>query len=89
MLDAMRRPRPDLQLLANGDILFPERADGGGWRISRVTPGDVEYADRLCEVQDQDRRPGLLARGVTFWLSAVVVWFGLIAVAAVLAHVLA
>jgi hypothetical protein len=61
--------RPDAQLLANGDILVPLK-DGGAWRISRVVPDQAEYADWLCAIQERERGPGLLERGVSFWVSA-------------------
>ena len=61
--------RPDAQLLANGDILVPVK-DGGAWRMSRVVPDQAEYAEWLCETQERERGPGLLERGVSFWVSA-------------------
>lgn len=84
MLNVMRKPRPDLQLLANGDILFPVKGNGGGWQMSRVHPDDAEYADWLCEVQDQEREPGMLERGLAFWVSGVLLFFGLIAAAMII-----
>ena len=74
----MRRPRPDLQMPADGAILFPVKADGGGWRMSRMHPDDDEYADWLRELQDEQRGPGLLERGVKFWLAGVLLFLGAI-----------
>ncbi len=68
--------KPDAQLLANGDILVPAAEDGGAWRMSRVTTDDVDYAKWLRFIQDRDRDPGLLARGVSFWASALLVLVG-------------
>jgi hypothetical protein len=69
--------KPEVQLLANGDILVPERAAAGGWSISRFTPEQEGYADWLTVVQQRARQPGLLARGVSFWLTGVLVVVGL------------
>jgi hypothetical protein len=69
--------RPDLQLLANGDILVPVKEDGA-WRVQRVVPDDAEYASWLEAVQRGNREPGLLARGVSFWLAGVLVFFGFV-----------
>jgi hypothetical protein len=83
--------KPDVQLLANGDILVPVKEDGGTWRMSRVMTDDAEYAGWLCVVQDRDRDPGLLARGMSFWVSAVLVLFGIwafVVVAALVARAL-
>lgn len=81
---------PEVQLLANGDILVPVKAEGeGGWRISRVTLDDAEYAEWLGFVQQRDRRPGLLAKGIAFWASAALLVIGFwvfVIVIALLAH---
>ena len=69
--------RPDVQLLANGDILVPVAGDREAWRMSRVTTDDAEYAKWLRFVQDRDRDPGLLARGMSFWASALLVLVGI------------
>ncbi len=69
--------KPDVQLVANGDILVPVADDGVTWRMSRVTTDDPEYAEWLRFVQDRDRDPGLLARGVSFWASALLVLVGI------------
>jgi hypothetical protein len=68
---------PDLQLLANGDILVPVEDGAGAWRMSRVAIEDAGYAEWLRIIQERDRDPGLLARGVSFWVSAVLVLCGL------------
>jgi hypothetical protein len=45
--------KPDVQLLPNGDILVPVEAEDteSGWRVSRVSPDDDDYADWLRVVQ--------------------------------------
>jgi len=67
---------PDLQLLGNGDILVPEREHGGDWRVRRVVSDDAEYAKWLAAIQERDRQPGLLERGVSFWFGGNLVFFG-------------
>ncbi len=67
---------PEVQLLADGDILVPVEDSGGKWRMSRVGVDDDAYAEWLRTIQERDRDPGLLARGVSFWVSAVLVFFG-------------
>ena len=87
----MRERAPDVQLLYDGDILHPVERDGG-WRMARVTPDDDEYAAWLRVVQDQNRQPGLLTRGIAFWSSAALLYVGLIVlvmVVALLAHAVA
>ena len=39
---------PDLQLLADGDILVPVR-EAGAWRVERLQPSDTDYAGWLAE----------------------------------------
>jgi hypothetical protein len=68
--------KPDLQLLANGDILVPEK-EANGWRMSRLDPDDATYAQWLRAVQDRDREPGPIERGVSFWLAGVLVLLAL------------
>ncbi len=71
---------PEVELLANGDLLVPVAADGGGWRITRLAPEAPGYAGWLSFVQQRDRGPGIFARGVGFWSAAIIVlvgtWFG-------------
>jgi hypothetical protein len=43
-----------------------------------VVPDDAEYASWLEAVQRGNREPGLLARGVSFWLAGVLVFFGFV-----------
>jgi len=65
--------------------------NNGAWSMSRLAPDDADYVGWLCLIQKRDRDPGLLARGVSFWVSAVIVFFGFwsfIAVAALIAHAL-
>jgi hypothetical protein len=69
--------KPDVQLLASGDILLPVSEESGAWRMSRITTDDVEYAEWLSYVQDRDRNPGLLARGISFRVSALLVLVGI------------
>lgn len=69
--------RPEVQLLANGDILVPEKGPTGDWSISRFTPDQTCYADWLAFVQERDRGPRLLTRGLSFWLTGVLVVVGL------------
>jgi hypothetical protein len=71
------KPEPDVQLLANGDILVPVKDDGGGWRITRVTPDEAEYAEWLSVVQQRERGPGTFARAVDFWTAGALVFFGI------------
>ena len=68
--------KPEAQLLANGDILVPAKDGEDGWRMSRVTVDEAEYAEWLGVIQERDRKPGLLAKGVAFWASAAVVLVG-------------
>ena len=87
----MRGARPDVQLLANGDILVPVEDEHGQWRMSRVVLDDAEYADWLRVVQDGQRGPGFFAQGVSFWMSAVTVLVGLwvlVVIAALVARAL-
>jgi hypothetical protein len=84
----MGNEAPDVQLLGDGDILYPVEQDGG-WRVVRVTPGDDEYAAWLRIVQDQDRPPGLFARGMTFWASGVLLYVGIVFGIGVLAMLIA
>ena len=72
--------KPDVQLLANGDILVPVKHAGAGWRTSRVTVDDAEYADWLGVVQARDRGPGLIARSVSFCVGGVLVFVAIVAV---------
>ena len=65
--------RPEVQLLANGDILVPEQGTTGNWSMSRFTPNQTGYADWLAFVQKRDRSPSLLTRGLSFWLTGVLV----------------
>lgn len=67
---------PEVELLANGDLLVPVAADNGDWRIARLAPETPGYAGWLTFVQQRDRTPGLFARGVGFWTAAIVVLVG-------------
>jgi hypothetical protein len=69
--------RPDPQLLANGDILVPAKADDGHWRMVRIGLDDATYAEWLRVIQQQSRGPGLFTRGVAFWVSAALVLIAL------------
>lgn len=66
---------PEVELLANGDLLVPV-ASNGGWRITRLAPETPGYAGWLSFVQQRDRSPGIFARGVGFWTAAIVVLVG-------------
>ena len=68
--------RPDAQLLGNGDILVPVEDDGGGWRMSRLTSDDADYAATLAAIQERDRRPGVLERGLGFWGAGLLLLVG-------------
>ena len=59
-------PKPDLELLANGDILVPVEAAGGDWTVSRLTLDDPEYAQWLAIVQGR-RSGSAFSRAVGFW----------------------
>lgn len=84
----MSAPAPDPQLLANGDILVPVAVDRGEWKMSRVAVDDDGYAEWLRTIQQRNREPGLLARGVSFWASAGLVFFGFWMFVVILAFVL-
>jgi hypothetical protein len=69
--------RPEVQLLANGDFRAPEKGPTGDWSMSRFTPDQTGYADWLTFVQERDRSPSLLTRGLSFRLPGVLVVVGL------------
>ena len=62
-LRVMRPSRPDLQMLADGDILFPVRSDGGAWRMARVSPDDDAYAAWMRELRTISAVPGRSSGG--------------------------
>ena len=64
--------KPDLQLLANGDILIPEKDEVGAWRVARVVPDDASYAGWLRAVQDRNRDKGVVERAMSFGLAAAI-----------------
>ncbi len=72
--------KPDVQLLANGDILVPVKDGDGGWQMSRVAPEESDYAGWLKVVQRRDRGPGPLARSLSFWIAAVIVFLGIVVI---------
>ena len=53
--------KPEVQLLPNGDILVPVEAEDSesGWRVSRVSPDDDDYADWLSVAQNAQSADGL------------------------------
>ena len=79
---------PEVELLANGDLLVPVAAANGAWKITRLAPDAPGYARWLSFVQKRDRGPGVLARGIGFWSAAILVlvgtWIGFVVFAVAL-----
>jgi len=50
-------------------------ATASGWRVTRVTIEDDDYARWLAFVQRRGRDPGAFSRGLSFWGAGVTMFF--------------
>jgi hypothetical protein len=52
--------------------------------MARLVPDDAAYARWLRVVQDRDREPGPIERGISFWISGVLVFFAFVTLVSLL-----
>jgi hypothetical protein len=52
--------------------------------MARLVPDDAAYARWLRVVQDRDREPGAIERGISFWISGVLVFFAFVTLVSLL-----